>query len=206
MIRYDFRALNKEEPDSVYKALHRSVIWRCPTCQGDYRFVIADRHLDDNSCPYCNEGKLLPGYNSLDVTYPELAEEWSNSNDVSPENVSRESMSFTYWDCPSCHGTYRYKIGLREVGDDSYRKPLKGYNTFASRHPELLGEWDYISNYLIADPDEILGSYSKIVWWKCKDCGRRYELSPKAKLLFEKRHMKSCRFCKGNRRKMHHFF
>ena len=84
--------------------------------------------------------------------------------------------------------------------------PVAGYNTFAARHPELLEEWDYISNYLIADPDEILGSYAKTVWWKRKDCGRRYELSPKAKLLFEKRHMKSCRYCKGTRRKMQHFF
>ncbi|MBO6139718.1 MAG: zinc-ribbon domain-containing protein [Agathobacter sp.] len=70
----------------------------------------------------------------------------------------------------------------------------------------MLCEWDYISNYLIADPDEILESYPKTVWWKCKECGRKYELSPKAKLLFEKRHMKSCKYCKGNRRKMHHFF
>ena len=87
-----------------------------------------------------------------------------------------------------------------------YRKALKGYNTFAVLHKELLSEWDYISNYLICDPDTILDNFNKPVWWNCKTCGRRYELSPKMKVLYEKRHMKSCKYCKGNRRKRKHFY
>ncbi len=114
------------------------------------------------------------------------------------------------WTCPNCGGDYNFPVADREVGDDSCpycndKKPLKGLNTFADRHPDLLDEWDYMSNYLLCSPDEILESYQKTVWWKCKDCGRRYELSPKRKLLFQKRHMKSCTYCKGNRRKLRHF-
>ncbi|WP_074885289.1 zinc-ribbon domain-containing protein [Butyrivibrio proteoclasticus] len=74
------------------------------------------------------------------------------------------------------------------------------------RYPELLNEWDFASNYLLCSPSEILSSYSKNVWWNCGLCGRKYELSPKAKILYQKRKMLSCKYCKGYRRKKVHYF
>ena len=97
------------------------------------------------------------------------------------------------------------------LGDDSCpyctnRRALPGYNSFAIKHAELLEEWDYINNYLICNPDTILDNNNINVWWICKDCNKRYSLSVKKKLYYNKRHMKSCTYCKGLRRKKKYFF
>ena len=202
---------NDKPASKVFKNRQFTARWTCPTCHGDYSYPIADRQVGDDSCPYCNEGKFLPGFNSLDVTDPLLAKEWSASNTRSIDSVYKDMRLSAIWTCPTCRGDYSYPIAGRQVDDDSCpycnnKKVLKGYNSFAIRHPDLLNEWDYVSNYLIADPEEILDSYIKPVWWICKDCKKRYELTPKAKLFYEMRHMKSCKFCKGYRRKMHRFF
>ena len=54
----------------------RIVLWTCPICHGDYQYRICDRELDDKSCPYCCDKKILPEYNSFKVRHPEEMEEW----------------------------------------------------------------------------------------------------------------------------------
>ena len=119
--------------------------------------------------------------------------------------------SSVLWICPICNGEYSLPIRDKEAGDESCPycnniKPLKGFNTFGDKRPDLLDEWDYLNNYLICSPFDILETSVLNVWWKCKECGRKYEMSPKQKILYDKRHMKSCKFCKGNRRKLRRFF
>ena len=64
-----------------------------------------------------------------------------------------------------------------------------------------MSEWDYTNNYLLCNPDNILDSYNKKVWWICNDCGHRYLMSPKRRLLLQKRKVKACPYEKGYRRK-----
>ena len=33
------------------------VLWRCPKCNGEYRYSIAERKVGDDSCPYCQGRK-----------------------------------------------------------------------------------------------------------------------------------------------------
>ena len=37
-------------------------------------------------CPYCNNRKLLKGYNDLQTKFPHLAKEWSSKNKTFPED------------------------------------------------------------------------------------------------------------------------
>ncbi len=201
---------NNRAVDTVTKELRVTVLWTCPDCHGDYPYMIAERQVGDDSCPYCNKNRPLAGVNTLDVTNPELAKEWSVLNIRAIDTVTKDMRTIVKWTCPVCHKDYRFPIADRHVGDESCPhcnkiKALKGFS-FADKHPDLLEEWDYISNYLLyVNPDEILDNCSKTVWWKCKDCGRRYQLTPKKKLLYQKRHMKSCLYCKGYRRNLRHF-
>lgn len=206
----EWSAVNIRGPETVTKDMRLSVYWTCPNCNGEYLYPIADREAGDDSCPYCNKGKRLAGFNTLEVTDPKLAEEWSSANSRGPETVTKNMRTNALWTCPVCHGDYLFPVADREVGDDSCpycrnKRLLKGYNSFADRHDDLINEWDYMSNYLLCSPDEILDTYQKNVWWKCQICGRKYELSPKKKVLYQKRHMKSCTFCRGNRRKLKHY-
>lgn len=202
---------NNRSPDEIFYNVSILAKWICPTCKGEYTFPIKDRYIGDESCPYCNKDRLLPGYNSLDVTDPDLASEWSPTNERSASLFKKSSYEYVKWICPTCRGEYSAYIKDRFIGDDACPycrniRPLKGFNSFADKRPDLMEEWDYANNYLICSPYNILETSFLSVWWKCKTCGRKYEMSPRQKVLFDKRHMKSCVFCKGNRRKLKRFF
>ena len=100
---------------------------------------------------------------------------------------------------------------------------LPGFNSFKIRYPEIMTEWDYQNNYLLADPDKVLPGSSKRVFFKCNVCKRTYpmiisqrvniyERNQKIIDLYSKgrisrfREFKACPYCKGYRRKLAYFF
>jgi hypothetical protein len=60
----------------------------------------------------------------------------------------------------------------REIDDScpycNNRKVSPGVNSFKVKYIDSMDEWDYINNYILCNPDEILDTYSKDVWWDCK--------------------------------------
>ena len=153
---------------------------------------------------------MLAGFNNLDVTKKELIPEWSENNERPMSDFFDTSAYTALWKCPTCNGEYSARIRDRELGDDSCpyctnKKVLPGYNSFLKRHPDLMEEWNWLNNYLLADPDQIGDNYSVPLWWNCPKCGEHYLCSPKKRLYYQKRHMESCTYCKGYRRKRRHF-
>ena len=51
--------------------------WICPHCEGEYQHPLDRRSVGDDSCPYCANRKVLPGYNSFAARHPALLNEWS---------------------------------------------------------------------------------------------------------------------------------
>ena len=109
---------------------------------------------------------------------------------------------------------HRGVIGAGEIGGNgkadcpycSGRKALPGKTSFAALHPDLMEDWDFIANYCLVNPDEILDTYSQKVWWNCKRSSEhKYPLSPADKVFYQKRHRESCPYCKGRRRKKKFF-
>ena len=202
---------NERGPETYIKTHKSWVSWLCPTCSGEYRYPINERELGDDSCPYCHKDRALLGYNSLVDTDFDLSKEWGSSNERSPETYTKANKSWVSWLCPTCSGEYRYPINERVLGDDSCpfcrgTRVLAGFNSFKHNHLDLMEEWDDINNYLLCDADNILDSYSDKVWWICKDCNHKYQMTPKQRIYYQKRHMKSCPHCKGLRQKKRHFF
>lgn len=192
-------------PDTLQRWL-----WECPKCGGEYSYPLKHRYVGDTSCPYCNGKKALAGLNSFADVKKELLPEWSPRNELNPSEILPTSCYSALWICPDCHGEYSFPIRNRTKGDDSCpycsnRKPLSGYNTLKVKCESLMKEWNYRSNYLIANPDSILPTYSEEVWWTC-ECGKNYKMSPQKRLYYQKRNMKSCPYCKGRRRKKYRFF
>lgn len=187
---------NSDLPSEYMKSSTHRALWTCPTCHGNYFYRICDRELDDDSCPYCRNLKVLPGFNSLPDLAPELVNEWSSENPDLPSEYTRSSTHRALWTCPSCHGDYFYRICDREVDDDSCpyccdKKILPGYNSFKVRHPEEMEEWDELANFLLVDPNYILSSYNKAVWWICSK-GHKYSMSPNLKLYYRIRTQEPC--------------
>ena len=184
--------------------------WTCPICHGDYPARIIEIVNGEANCPYCNNRKVLPGFNSLADKYPDISKMWSNQNELSPNQVLPNTNTAT-WTCPTCHGDYPARIidvinGVTDCPYCSGRKALPGKTSFAALHPDLMEDWDYIANYCLVNPDEILDTYSQKVWWNCKRSSEhKYPLSPADKVFYQKRHRESCPYCKGRRRKKKFF-
>ena len=201
---------NPDSPSDYLRTSARTALWSCPTCHGEYEARICDRTVDDDSCPYCRQKKVLAGFNDLASVDSELASEWSLANPDKPSEYLRTSPHKALWACPTCHGEYEACVCDRFVNDCicpycNEKKVLPGFNSFAVKHPDEMEEWDELANYLLADPNEILSSYNQKLWWNCPQ-GHKYDMSPKQKLYYRMRKMQPCPYCKGRRRKLHHFF
>lgn len=196
---------NERKAETFTKDVNMYVKWICPTCKGEYSANLAEREVSDDSCPYCNRNKPLAGFNSLIDTHPELAEEWSESNDRTVYEVTKDYSYPAKWICSVCGGEYIAKIKERQIGDKkcSYcndYKILPGYNSFKEKHRDLLVEWDYINNYLLCDPDYVSDISKKKVWWKCSINNKhQYIMSIGKRVHFKKRKWNACPYCKGLR-------
>lgn len=132
-------------------------------------------------------------------------------NDRKPEETSFNGSFWIYWIYPACNQEYSALIKdvITENKSCPYcgnRRVLPGFNSFAAKHSELMKEWYVFPNYLLADADQMSGSRSTQVWWQCpKSKEHAYKMSPKKRLLFQKRHREPCPDYKGRRRKKRHF-
>lgn len=202
---------NGKFPSEVLPQSTTEYIWSCPECHGEFRATIIDMMTETASCPYCNDRRVLPGYNSLAVKQPEIAKMWSSKNAKSADEVLYKAYETALWACNECHGEFRARIREMITGEVECpycndRKVLAGFNSFAAKHKDLLTEWDYVSNYILADPDQILDSCVLPVWWTCSENPEHeYTMPPAKRILFQKRRKKSCPYCKGRRRKKRHF-
>ena len=206
----EWSADNVDKPTEYLRTSPHTALWSCPTCHGEYKARICERTIGDDACPYCRNEKVLAGFNDLAFVAPGLASEWSSANPDKPSEYLRTSPHTALWACPTCHGEYVARICDRFVNDCicpycNEKKVLPGFNSFAAKHPDEMEEWDELANYLLADPDEILSSYNQKLWWNCTQ-GHKYDMSPKQKLYYRMRKMQPCPYCKGRRRKLHHFF
>ena len=90
-------------PEQVNEKSRLNVWWKCHTCGYEWKAVIHSR-VHGSMCPVCAERSVLPGYNDLQTTDPELMSEWDfEKNQISPTQVSRYSMYSYWWKCRFGH-------------------------------------------------------------------------------------------------------
>ena len=202
---------NEKTADEVLYTSSGSYYLNCTKCGEPYltRLEFAIEGIDE--CPYCSGKKLLPGYNSVAVKYPDIAKRWSDKNKKTADEVLPTDRGSYYLNCPECGGTYPTKLQEAIAGEDecpycSGRKLLPGYNSFDVKHPDLMEEWDYRANYVLADPKQIKDTCTTRVWWICrKNQDHVYPMTVKNRVMYEKRGREACPYCKGRRRKLSHF-
>ena len=203
---------NDTDPDNILPTLAYEKLWICNSCHGEYSAPIRDVVAGTDECPYCKGTRVLPGYNSLKALYPEVALRWSSNNDTDPDNILPTLTYEKLWICNSCHGEYSAPIRDVVAGTDECpyckgRRVLPGYNSFTDKHPDLTEELDDVSNYLLpVAPNEVLDNSTTKFWWICKkDKLHKYLMSPKTRLMYEKRNREPCLYCRGQRRKLNRF-
>lgn len=168
-------------PTMVGAGSHKKAIWR-GKCGHEWSAPIRDR-VRGADCPYCTHRTLLPGFNDLETLMPEVAKEWSERNyPLLPSQVAPFANRRVWWRCEQGHEWYTL-ISTRSGGSKcpycTDIKVLKGFNDFATRHPELACEWS--ERNLPLTPDEISVKSQKNVWWKCGTCGYEWKAVIKAR-------------------------
>lgn len=148
------------------------------------------------NCPYCSGQMVLPGFNDLATTHPDVVQHWDyGRNDLDPSGVSAGSKKRMWWICDeghswqvAVHDKVHYNIVCPYC---SNKKVLVGFNDLATTYPEYAQK---VSSQSTVQPTEVtFGSKRKLVW-ECED-GHMFEASPE-KVIGAGRW---CPYCSGNK-------
>lgn len=178
------------EPTMIGPGTHKKVFWK-GKCGHEWEASVRSR-VRGAGCPYCSHNIILPGFNDLKTIFPELAEEWSDKNlPLLPSQVAPFANRKVWWRCKNGH-EWNTLISTRAYGSKcpycSGLFTLKGFNDFATLHPDLASEWSD-KNYPLT-PDAINERSTKNVWWKCHVCGHEWKGVVKARV-----HGRICPVC-----------
>lgn len=91
-------------PDMVTISSNRTVWWRCPLGHS-YRAGVSGRTGQRSGCPYCTNRKVLPGFNDLETTVPEVAAQWhpTLNGNLTPRMVVAGCHRRAWWKCSLGH-------------------------------------------------------------------------------------------------------
>lgn len=160
------------KPTMVTTGSHKKVIWR-DKYGHEWTATVKSRALNGTGCPYCSHNKILVGFNDLASQHPQIASEWSERNyPLKPDMVTVFANRKVWWRCSKGH-EWNTLISTRSGGSGcpycSGQLLLKGFNDFATTHPQLAQEWS--DRNLPLAPDMINEKSRRNVWWKCRECG-----------------------------------
>ncbi len=94
---WDYEKNSNLTPENCSANSHEKVWWKCNKGHR-WQATIASRN-NGRRCPYCSNKSLLPGYNDLATTHPEIAKEWdyNKNGNVTPSDVMAGSNNKKYW-------------------------------------------------------------------------------------------------------------
>lgn len=154
-------------PDKITYGSNKIVWWKA-ACGHEWQTSVKARSKGEN-CPICSGARVIEGINDLATLKPELAQEWSDKNEIKPAEVSIGSHKKVIWRCRHGH-EWEASIKSRTINGTgcpycSHNKVLEGFNDLASQMPEVAAEWSE-KNYPLL-PTMVTPFANKKVWWKC---------------------------------------
>lgn len=151
--------------------LSNKKVWWLGKCGHEWQAVVEGRYYG-NGCPICANQVILPGFNDLKTTNPEIAAEWhpTRNGNLRPEMVASQSNKKVWWLGKCGHewkATVSHRVNDRGCPICSNKKVLIGYNDLESTHPQLSREWHPTKNGELT-PSMIVAGAHKKVWWMCE--------------------------------------
>ena len=169
------------DPTTVTQFSNKSVDWRC--ARGHEWSARVSERSNGNGCPVCSGKSVLPGYNDLATTRPDLAVDAL----FDPTTVTQFSSKKRPWRCAKGH-QWTATVSNRSAGNDcpicAGQAVLAGYNDLATVNPDLAAEAEFDATTVTAGSRQILP-------WRCSlGHGWRASVSNRAK-------GRGCPFCAG---------
>jgi hypothetical protein len=175
------------DPSTVIAGTSQKRNWRCPL-NHTYVTRVSLRALRGYKCPVCANKNVLPGFNDLATTDPEIA---ASAFNWDPRTVTRGSAEKRQWTCSEGHiyqSPPMARTGGRGCAYCAHQRLLSGFNDLATTNPKAAAEADGW------DPTKFIGGNKSIKDWKCSK-NHSYKLSIYRRNLAEV----GCPFC-GNRK------
>lgn len=91
-------------PETLRPGSNKKVWWVCDRGHS-YKQDIVSRTTNKSGCPYCSGHKVLQGFNDLETTHPDLAQQWNyeKNGELSPYQISCNSNKSIWWICDEGH-------------------------------------------------------------------------------------------------------
>ena len=171
-------------------------------CNEGHRWetMIFSRTILGHNCPYCENKKVIAGYNDLASTDSDVLSRWNyeKNTDISPTEITKSSHKLVWWKCEQGH-SWQQRVDV--ITSDTTiksgcpycygKKVEKGFNDLLFLEPKVAKEWCYELNGY--GPDEITAGSKKMVWWKC-ELGHTWKTPPYSRTGKGKT---GCPYCKG---------
>ena len=174
MLEWDW-AKNNElgyDPNVLTETSPIRVWWKC---QFGHKWLspISTRGSGVSGCPYCNNKKVLSGFNDLASQRPDIAKQWhpEKNEELTPDQVTCGSSKRVWWVCDNGH-EWEATVSNRIKQSSgcpfcSGKKVLVGFNDLLTTHPNIAKTWNYEKNKELMPTDVTYGSM-KNVWWLCE--------------------------------------
>ena len=183
------REAHKWDPTTIGFGSGKKVKWKC--LEGHIWECSPNRRTSGSNakCPVCINKIILPGFNDLATTRPDLAKETSKAI---ARSVWAGSLKKISWKCSAGH-TWEATPYSRSVQKNNCpicgnKKVVSGVNDLQTTNPKLAKEADGW------DPTTVTSGSAKRLAWKCKK-GHKWSASPGSRSYYES----SCPFCIGHR-------
>ncbi len=106
---------NQIKPSEIMPGTHKKVWWKC--AKGHEWCAEVKSRVAGVGCPFCNNKKVLKGFNDLETLNPELAKEWHPSKNgiLTPADVTASSGKSVWWQCKYGH-EWKASVCNRKAG------------------------------------------------------------------------------------------
>jgi predicted Zn-ribbon and HTH transcriptional regulator len=103
-------------PDDITANSNKKIWWVCRKGH-EWEATVASRNAG-GGCPYCNNRKLLVGFNDLLTVNPDLSQEWNYdmNNGLKPCDVFPNSSKKVWWHCKVCGYDWQAQVHNRNRG------------------------------------------------------------------------------------------
>ncbi len=163
--------LNTFSPEEITAGSNKKIWWICNSSHFWAASPAQRSKLKGTGCPFCSNREVLPGFNDLANTRPDLLVLWDKeaNGSLTPERVVAGTARRIHWVCSNGHKfTQTGDKVSRGIGCPvcSNYEVRRGVNDLATTHPELELEWDYQANKGVSPENVSAGSHRKI-YWRC---------------------------------------
>lgn len=170
---------------SVYKNTGTKITIICPE-HGEFLQSPNKHTVRKQGCRKCaliKNGKnaAKPNKNNSLINHKEIILEWSNKNNLKPEDYCQNSGQKVWWTCKKCSKDWEAKICDRVTNKSGCAYCNGNWvayerNRLSDSRQDLCEEWDYNKNVKYC-PDTISAGSNKKIWWICNKCNESYESS-----------------------------